>query len=287
MRRKTETILLALALACGAGVAAAQAPPAHPNPGEIYCSGMVTSESVPRDTYLISGEGSHYRMGYTHGEYVYINKGAGAGVKVGDKFSTIRPISDSWRWKWFASQPRLRRAMGQQWTDVAQMSVVVVHPNVSIAQVIDSCTDVRRGDIVLPFTERPVPALKTGKFDHFAPVSGKPVGMLVSSMDFETELVGMNQIVYINLGSAQGVKVGDFVRIFRYQGTRHDKVYDLNFTAYKMYGYGSTPVRYTWKDLPREVIGEGVVLRSSPNASTVLITFSLYEMYMGNYVEIE
>jgi hypothetical protein len=54
-----------------------------------------------------------------------------------------------------------------------------------------------------------------------------------------------------------------------------------------MEGFGSTPVRYGAKDLPREVLGEGIVLNASRNAATVLVTFSSVEVFTGDSVEIE
>ena len=45
------------------------------------------------------------------------------------------------------------------------------------------------------------------------------------------------------------------------------------------------PRNMTGAILPREDVGEGVVLRTGPNSSTVLITFSLREIYPGDYVE--
>jgi hypothetical protein len=34
-------------------------------------------------------------------------------------------------------------------------------------------------------------------------------------------------------------------------------------------------------------LGEGIVLRVGPNASTVLVTDSLREIFIGDYVELE
>jgi len=39
--------------------------------------------------------------------------------------------------------------------------------------------------------------------------------------------------------------------------------------------------------LPREVVGEGIVINVSRNSSTVLITYSSLTMYTGDYVEVE
>ena len=37
--------------------------------------------------------------------------------------------------------------------------------------------------------------------------------------------MGTNDIIYVNLGSEQGVRVGDYFRIFRYTGTQHETAY--------------------------------------------------------------
>ena len=91
----------------------------------------------------------------------------------------------------------------------------------------------------------------------------------------------------MNLGSAQGVQVGDYFRVFRYHGTHIDMLYQNPHMAYKVYGYGSTPIAYQWDNIPRQVLGEGLVLRTGPNSATVLLTISREEMYAGDYVELE
>jgi len=85
----------------------------------------------------------------------------------------------------------------------------------------------------------------------------------------------------------QGVKLGDYFRIFRYQGTRAETAPTEKDYQYKLFGYGSAPQRYEWNDLPREVLGEGIVLSATKNSSSVLITFARKEVYAGDYIEIE
>ena len=100
-------------------------------------------------------------------------------------------------------------------------------------------------------------------------------------------VTGTGRIVYVNLGSAQGVRVGDYFRVFRYQGTHIETAYQVQDMAYKAFGYGSTPVAYEWNNLPRQVLGEGIVLRTGPNSSTVLLTTAREQIYVGDYVEVE
>jgi hypothetical protein len=54
-----------------------------------------------------------------------------------------------------------------------------------------------------------------------------------------------------------------------------------------VYGYGSSPVRYTWDCLPREILGEGIVVRVSNNTATLMITTTRHEIYVGDYIEVE
>ena len=204
MRRTFGYLILALAL----GAASAAAQQKQPTYDDIYCSGQVTKESIPYDTYLISGEESAPKNTFSWGDYVYINKGSGDGVKVGDEFLVMRPVSDPVKIKWFESQPVLVRAIGQQWLDVGRLRVVVLHPKVSIAQVVHTCGYLQRGDYVRPFAARSAPTFAEGKIDHFAPVNGRPLGMVVNSKNYIRQ-VATRDIIYVNLGSAQGVKEGD------------------------------------------------------------------------------
>src|SRR5258708_14180865 len=110
--------------------------------------------------------------------------------------------------------------------------------------------------------------------------------MVVTTKDFGT-IAGAGRIIYVNLGSEQGVRLGDYFRVFRYQGTHIDTLYEFKNSAYKIYGFGSTPVAYQWDNLPRQVLGEGIVLRTGPNSSTVLLTDTRQEVYVGDYVELE
>jgi hypothetical protein len=271
-----------------ASLASAQQAPRTPVEHDLYCSGIVTSDPVPSATYVISGEESYFNIAYSQGQFVFLNKGASQGVKVGDQFDVIRPNpGDYLDFEWFQSQKKLLKAMGTTYEDEARVRVVNVQPNTAIAEVVFPCGYVERGDIVLPFEPRPAPAVKSEEgFDIFAPASGKAKGMIVTTRHYG-ELAAKEIIVYVNLGSAQDVKVGDYFRIFRYQENKAETEYQTPHVAYQIFGFGSTPRPYSAEELPRDVLGEGVVLRVSKNAATVLITVSKKQMYPGDYVELE
>ncbi len=275
-----------LSLAMCAGVAAAQAAPTTPTEADIYCSGAATDQAIPNDTYIISGENSRYKNTFLPGDYVYLNHGQAEGIKVGDEFAVVRPMHDMNPNRWFKWQEQLTKAMGTMYEDVGILRVVHVAPKIATAELKISCDMLQRGDIVRPFAARPVPQFHNLKFDPFAAPSGKKTAMIVYGKDY-TVATGGSKIVYVNLGSSQGVQVGNYFRVFRYQGTHSETLYQIADTAYKVYGFGSTPVKYQWDDLPRQVLGEGIVLRTSANSSTVLLTTAREEIFAGDYVELE
>ena len=282
---------LSLVVLLGAAVSSAQnspqAAPAQADFTAVNCSGFVTDQKVPDGIQLISGEQSNYKITFARGDKVYINRGQDKGVRIGDRFMVVRSEEDPTSVQWFKWQSKLMKAMGTAYKDQGQVRVVNVQPKVSIAEVTFSCGYMQRGDILLPYQDRPAPPFKDpGAFDHFAPVSGKPVAMVVAGTDF-TQLFGKNQTIYVNLGTRQGVKVGDYFRVFRYQGSMAETAPQTKGYQYTMYGFGSAPARYEWNDLPRAVLGEGIVINVSGNSSTMFLTYSTIEIYAGDYVEIE
>lgn len=258
-----------------------------PTPSNLYCSGVITDKPGSGKLYVISGEDSSYKTTFGNSDLIYINAGGEQGVRVGDLFSVIRPVSDPMpKVVWYKYQTILTRAMGTRYADIGRLRVVHVDQKTSTVQVDLGCDIIQRGDTVQPFVARPAPQFHLTKLDIFAAPSGKKVAMVVTSKNYNN-LNSAGNVVYVNLGADQGVKIGDYFRVFRYQGSRNDTVYQEKDTAFKVYGYGSTPVAYEWNNLPREILGEGIVLRTGPNSSTVLLTTARRGVYSGDYVELE
>jgi hypothetical protein len=261
--------------------------PNHAWRTSVYCSGFYTSEKISDDIRLVTGEQSASKITFAVRDIVYLSKGLNQGVKAGDRFNVVRQEDDKNRVTWFKWQEKLTRAMGSHYVDLGQLEVIKVEPNIAIAKVAMSCDLMQRGDIVLPFAERPAgPYKDPSAFDSLAPVSGKNVAMVVRGRDTQ-QMTGRWDTVYVNLGTSQGVKVGDYFRIFRYQGTYSDSIPAEKDYQDRLYGFGSNPKHYAWNDLPREVLGEGIVLNVSANSATVLVTTSKSEIFSGDYVELE
>src|SRR6267143_1599754 len=88
---------LCLAAFAGAGVCYGQSAPAttlQPGYTAVYCSGFVKDTRLPNDLYVISGEQPGYKILFSQGENVYINRGSNNGVRVGDRFMVMRETQD-------------------------------------------------------------------------------------------------------------------------------------------------------------------------------------------------
>src|SRR5215831_762110 len=95
MRTKIAVLSLMAMLGAAAGsaqeVRTAPKEPTAPDFNMVNCSGFVTEQKFPQEFRLISGEQSNYKMTFTSGDNVYINRGQDKGVRVGDRFFVVRP----------------------------------------------------------------------------------------------------------------------------------------------------------------------------------------------------
>ncbi len=285
--RRIALALSCLLTLCAAGVAAQDEPEKKAygtTQADALCAGMVTKEEIPYDTYVISGEEADPQTVYSVGQYVYVNKGSADGVKVGDEYMVLRPDSDFLHVQAYTDEHLLANALGNQWNDIGRLRVVVVHPKVSIAQISYSCTFVQRGDHLRPAVTYPMPPFRSLKdFDRFSPPSGKSQGRVVRAKNYEA-VVARGSVVYVNL---TGLKPGDYIRFFRQPAARNDAIYQIGGMSDHVFGFGQTPERWGPNDLPREVLGEGVVLRTTPTSASVLVFNSLREIYIGDNAEVE
>ncbi|HEX3118919.1 MAG TPA: hypothetical protein VHP80_07485 [Candidatus Acidoferrum sp.] len=290
---RTKLAAFCVSILASAGVCAAQTPADTTPNGQVsyskvYCSGFVSDPKVPDDIRVISGEQSNYKIIFSRGDFVYMNRGQQQGVKVGDVYSIVRPDHDPTN-EWFIGQDKATKRMGILYRDLGQIRVVSVQAETATAEILFSCDYMQRGDVARPFVERPAPPYKdASKFDIFAPVSGKPVGTIVTGYD-RHQVFGAGITAYVNIGASKGVKVGDYIRLFRYQTSKDDisvKAGEPDM-QYKVLGFGSAPKKYTGKDLPREILGEGIVLNVTKDAATVYVTYEREEAYTGDLAELE
>src|SRR5208337_650679 len=147
MMMRANAVTMCLGILLAAAGASAQGNPPSQVVSSTQAVGAQTSPdfSAVHGAGLISGEQSNIKNVFANRDYVYINKGSNQGVRLGDRFSAVRPAPNPLPVKWFKWQDQLLRAMGTIYSDTGQLVVVNVQPNVSTARVTFACNYLQRG----------------------------------------------------------------------------------------------------------------------------------------------
>lgn len=257
---------------------------------DAYCSGFFASQPLPSNLRVARAEGAAGRTMYSNNELIYLSQGRDAQVQVGQRFQVVRRINNTHPSDAFKGQGSLLRSMGRLYRDVSWVEVVAVHPTTSTARISFECGATMAGDVVIPFEERPLPDFNVRTtLDLLAPPTGLAEGMIVAGKEL-FRMVGDWDPIYVNLGTTQGVKVGDSLRIFRsgrgskYLSSRSMGQGQLRRAPGMARGYDFPRNR---SDLPREILGEAFVVHVDTKSATAIINFSRGEIHAGDLVELQ
>jgi hypothetical protein len=269
-----------------------------PTAADQYCAGFISQQRIPDANYVNGGLQTPNTTKYTNGEVVYL---AGSGYQQGQQYTIVRELRDVNEYEFFAGQRRMVAAAGQPYAEIGRVKVLDTRSHRAIAEVEFSCDPINPGDVAIPFVEKqPIAFHPPVHFDRFAPSNGKLTGRILLGKDFDGTL-GTNSKVYINFGSNQGVKVGDYFKAVRpYTLDLKDPVDSLSFKAStsedtqrrlptfeaKMFTRTKGPNIHV-ADLPRRALGELVILSVTPTTSTGMIVFALEDVHPGDAVELD
>ena len=269
-----------------------------PTAADIYCAGFISKDRIADANYVDGGLETPTSTKFEIGELVYL---AGSGYQAGQLYSVVREMRDVNEYEIYSGQRKVSAAAGRLYGEIGRVRVVDTRSHSAIAQVEFSCDPINPGDVVMPFVEKPPITFRVpGHFDRFAPPNGKLSGRIVLGKDFDSFL-GTGMKLYMNMGSNQGVKVGDYFRVVRsYTATLQDPVDSLSFKAQTSEDTQVRPPtfeanRFTKTkgpnihvgDLPRRAVGEVVVLNVTPTASSAMIVFALEDVHAGDTVELD
>ena len=267
-----------------------------PTAADINCAGFLTKERVPDANYVNGGLQTPADTKFGIGDLVYL---AGSGYQAGQLYSVVRELRDINEYEIYPGQRKVLAAAGRPYGEIGRVRVVDTRSHSAIAQVEFNCDPINPGDLVLPFVEKPPVTFRVPEhFDRFAPPNGKLSGRIVLGKDFDGFL-GTGMKLYLNLGSNQGVKVGDYFRVVRsYTADLESPVDSLSFKARIAEDTQARPPsveanRFTKdkgpnihvRDLPRRAVGEVVVLGVTPTSSSAMVVFALEDVYVGDTVE--
>jgi len=269
-----------------------------PTFADMYCAGFINKQLLPDANFIAGGLQTPNTTKFATGDIVYL---AGTGYQTGAKFAIVRELQDPNRFEIYDGQHAAVAAAGQPYAEIGIVRIVDTRSKMAIAQVDFSCDTISPGDVAVPFVEKPSVTFHPPlRFDRFAPHSGKLSGRIVLAKDFDSVL-GTGMKVYMNVGSNQGVKVGDYFRTVRgYSADLKDPVDSLSFKASatedtqkhppsierNMMDRSKGPTIHV-ADLPRRAVGEVVVIGVTPTTSTGMIVFALEDVHVGDDVEID
>lgn len=270
-----------------------------PTNADLYCAGFITKQAVPNVNFVAGGLDTPNTTKFVNGDMIYL---AGGGYQTGQQYTIVRELQDPNRYELFAGQHALLKATGQPYAELARVRIVDTRSKMAIAEVEFSCDGIVPGDVAVPFVEKSAIAFHPPvHFDRFLPATGKVSGRIVMAKDFDSEL-GTGMKVYLNVGSSQGVKVGDYFRAVRsYEGDLKDPVDSLSFKASATEDtQKNTPVieptmltshnkgpKIHVADLPRRAVGEVVILSTTPTTATGMIVYALEDVHSGDTVELD
>lgn len=274
-------------LTSGWMVVGAAGGPGTPTQAQTYCSGIVTKKAPAEEGEVVSGEQAADKLQFSAEDLVYVRLRAVAARAAGTEYLVVRRTKDATAIEWFHGEGRLRRKMGRLWEDVGRVRLVKSGDKMATARIEMSCMGMERGDRLVAMEQRATPELPEAKPARLELATSERVaGRVVMAKGFRQEL-GAGDVAYVDLGAAEGMRVGERVRLYHYPGREQREAYSTPGTATAVEGFGHAPGGIQAKDLPEEVVGEGVVLRVSPTAATVLITYSRAEIDLGDFVQPE
>ncbi len=269
-----------------------------PTYADLYCAGFLSKTRVPDSRYVAGGLQTPTTTKFVNGNLIYL---AGQGYQPGQQYTILRELHDVNRYELFKGQNLLVKETGQPYAELARVKIVDTRSKMAIAQVEFSCDPVNPGDFAVPFVEKDRVAFHPQMhFDRFLPAKGQNMGRIVLAKDFDSQL-GTGLKVYMNLGTNQGVKIGDYLRAVRsYTADLKDPVDSLSFKASTSEDTQLNPpsIEGNWAtrtkgprihvaDLPRRSVGEIVVIGTTPTTSTGMIVFAMEEVHPGDAVELD
>ncbi len=171
---------------------------------------------------------------------------------VGDRLAVVRPGAR-------VIHPWHKQVLGRALFTLGVLEVTDVKDKAVRARVIYSCDAINNGDRVSPFVLSSFPEGKLAQ-----PTTRQVEGVIVDTPRF-LQLLGLQNLTYLDVGTSQGIGPGDVFAIYR-----------PNLPV-------PNPVTGNEQPIPAERLGEMVVIRTTSTTATAVITASAKEVRVGDW----
>lgn len=276
----------------------------------LVCAGYIQTAPINTDLEIVGANDEREQNIFTEGDYVYIRRASEeVQLKVGDKFAVVRPRG---RVETRFSQ---KKNLGFYVQEVGSVEIIRAKTAVYVARVTMSCDNLLMGDLLQPVPNRVSPIFEPRpELDLFANQNANVKGRIIMARD-NREALGKDQIVYIDLGAEDNVKVGDYFTIFRPLGkggvvnSKQDESVSARDEGFQSDTYRggkfsnqaprkdgefaqksivtSNEAKSRRSDYLRRVVGELVILNVKERTATALITRNAQEIHTGDRVELQ
>ncbi|ABF43111.1 hypothetical protein Acid345_4111 [Candidatus Koribacter versatilis Ellin345] len=255
---------------------------------DTYCAGYMSPTDVSNASFVVAGEQSPNTARFVKNDSILLN---GAGWQEGQKVSVVRRAKDPNYYKLYDGQNAETKKAGFVFYDMAQATVTNVAGANAVAHIDFSCDPVVPGDLIVPFQERAIAAFhaRPYNFQHWTPLKKSTTGRIVLSKDFDAYL-GEGKKFYVNIGTTQGLKVGDYVRIYRgWEDNEMDPSDEGSLMSinYEDDQFKEPPLKTKrWAELPKRGLAEAVILYTTPTTATAMITYAIEDVHIGDHFEL-
>jgi hypothetical protein len=268
-----------------------KASPANgPSYSQLYCSGFVTRDAVPRTNYVLGSKESPHEDRFPGRTRLFL---AGPDLVEGERYSIVRQVVDPNREDSSPEQRKGFAKLGAIYEDVGWVTVRKIEKGAAIASFDFACTTTVPGDSIVPFREKPAIDFRTTDpaIPSFLANSPTVRGQILGARDF-LSILGAGQTVYTDFGGVKGAKPGDYLYVLRgYTAGDLNKIDRASERLPK----GAEDTSYKPAKIkkgaqaaaPLHVLGEILVINTTPDSSTAIITRSFAEIGLGDFVEKE
>lgn len=253
-------------------------------PGELSCVGSIREEAISADVYVAGVDNEGTTTLASPGQILYLNGPHLTDLKPGTVHKVVRlegTIDD----------PSTHVVLGTYFKDIGKIRIEKVGKGNAVARVLSACQGIIKGDLVIPYIEKPAIEFKGDLSNSLTPIGTGLTGSILLGKD-DSRMIGQGQFCFIGLGSRDGVKLGDRFTIYRPHPEFNPNDMSsggagafLTYSSRERNGYQekmTTALRS--RALPPIILGDIVVVEVGAGASTAKVINSLSEISPGDMV---